>query len=213
MADAPGPEPGVRPAQTPADREAAAEALALAFGDDPCWSHLLPDPRTRVEKLLLYFSTEIESLHGSHREVWITGDGSGAAVWAPPGRWRVPLGLTMREAGEMRRVFGRRLLLGLRTALLLERRHPKHAKHWYLHYLGVEPARQGRGLGTALLAPILERCDSEGIGAHLESSTDRNRVLYERNDFALKEIYSMPGRGGPPVRSMWRQPRPAAQSS
>src|SRR4051794_24756490 len=91
----------VRPAESAADFEAAAEALALAFADDPCWAHLLPDSATRAEKLLAYFTSEIESLVPEHRRVWVTEDGGGAAVWAPPGRWRVPLGLTLREAGRM----------------------------------------------------------------------------------------------------------------
>ena len=82
----------------PTELEAAAEALALAFADDPCWAHLLPDDETRAEKLLAYFTSEIETLVPSYREVWVTEDGGGAAIWAPPGRWRVPLGLTLREA-------------------------------------------------------------------------------------------------------------------
>ena len=198
------PEAQVRQA-TPADHEAAAEALALAFADDPCWGHLLRDSETRAERLLAYFSTEIESLTPEHREVWVTEDGGGAAVWAPPGRWRVPLGATIMEGPQMTRVFGRRLPLALRALLRLERHHPKR-EHWYLQYLGVEPRRQGRGLGSALLAPVLERCQRDRQPAYLEASTERNRALYERNGFALTGVFEMPGRGGPPVREMWREP-------
>jgi GNAT superfamily N-acetyltransferase len=197
------PEAQVRQA-TPADHEAAAEALALAFADDPCWGHLLRDSETRAERLLRYFSAEIGSLTPEHREVWVTEDGSGAAVWAPPGRWRVPIGATLREGPAMTRVFGLRLPLALRTLLRLERHHPK-PRHWYLHYLGVEPRGQGRGLGSALMAPVLERCGRERLPAYLEASTDRNRALYERNGFALTGVFEMPGRGGPPIREMWRE--------
>jgi GNAT superfamily N-acetyltransferase len=201
-----GPETGVRPAESAEDYEAAAEALALAFADDPCWAHLLRDDETRAEKLLAYFTSELETLVPEYREVWITGDGGGAAVWAPPGRWRVPIGLTLREAGRMTRVFGRRLPLGLRALVRLEGHHPKSPDHWYLHYLGVEPRRQGKGLGGSLVAPVLERCDRERVPAYLEASTDRNRVLYERNGFELTAVFDMPGRGGPPIREMWRDP-------
>jgi GNAT superfamily N-acetyltransferase len=166
---------------------------------------LLRDSETRAEKLLAYFSTEIETLTPDHRQVWVTDDGSGAAIWAPPGRWRVPFSVTMREAAKMTRVFGRRLPLALRALVRLEGHHPRN-EHWYLHYLGVEPRRQGRGLGGALLAPILERCDREGIPAYLEASSDRNRPLYERNGFAVTGVFDLPGRGGPPIREMWRDP-------
>ncbi len=200
------PTPQVRPA-TPDDHEAAAEALALAFADDPAWAHLLPDPDTRTERLLAFFMAEIGNLIPGYRQLWITEDGSGAAVWARPGRWRVPLVRTLRTARPMAEVFGRRLPLATWTLLRIERHHPSAPAHWYLHYLGVEPRLQGRGLGGALLAPMLERCDRERTPAHLESSTERNRVLYERNGFVLTGTYEMPA-GGPPLREMWRDPRP-----
>jgi GNAT superfamily N-acetyltransferase len=201
-----GPETEIRPADSTDDHEAAAEALALAFADDPCWAHLLRGDATRAEKLLAFFTSEIETLVPDHREVWIADDGSAAAIWAPPGRWRVPFGLTLREAGRMTGVFGRRLPLALRALIRLEGHHPKSPDHWYLHYLGVEPNRQGRGLGSSLLAPVLARCDEQVVPGHLEASTDRNRALYERHGFALTEVFDMPGRGGPPIREMWREP-------
>jgi len=154
-----GSGPAVRPAETASEREAAAEALALAFSGDPCWEHLLPDDRRRPEQLLAYFTSEIETLTPDYRELWVTEDGAGAALWAPPGRWRVPMGVTAGEARRMIGVFGRRLPLGLWTILRLERHHPKSPKHWYLHYLGVEPRLQGKGLGSALMAPVLDRYD------------------------------------------------------
>src|SRR4051794_17975705 len=141
----------VRQAESADELEAAAEALALAFSDDPCWAHLLREDGSRAEKLLVYFTSEIESLVPDYRQVWVTEDGGGAAIWAPPGRWRVPMGRTLREGPVMMKVFGRRFALGLRTLIRLEGHHPGSPDHWYLHYLGVEPRRQGRGLGGALL--------------------------------------------------------------
>ena len=67
------------------------------------------------------------------------------------------------------------------------------AEHWYLDFLGVEPRRQGRGLGKALLSPALERCDRERIPAYLGASTERNRMFYERNGFALTEVFDDAG--------------------
>lgn len=199
-----GPNPAVRPG-TEGDCEAAAEALALAFADDPAWAHLLPDPAARTEQLLAYFNAELENLVPEYRQIWIAEEGSGAAVWARPGRWRVPPTRELQVVRPMARVFGRRFPLALWAQLRLERHHPRRPRHWYLHYLGVEPRHQGRGLGGALLTPVLEQCDREGTPAYLESSTERNRVLYERNGFALTGTFGMPA-GGPPIREMWREP-------
>ncbi|MGB7684302.1 MAG: GNAT family N-acetyltransferase [Solirubrobacterales bacterium] len=196
--------PQVRPA-TLDDHEAAAEALALAFADDPAWAHMMPNDATRAEQLLTYFTADIGNLVPEYRQLWVTEDGGGAAVWGPPGGWRVPMLRTLRPARRMATAFGRRLPLAIWTQLRLERLHPSKPDHWYLHYLGVEPRRQGKGLGGALLAPMLRQCDQEGAGSYLESSTERNRALYERNGYSLTDTFNMP-LGGPVIREMWRDP-------
>ncbi len=188
------------------DLEAAAEALALAFADDPAWAHLIPDDAGRAERLLAFFNAEIANLVPEWRRLWVTADGSGAAIWAPPGRWRVPFSRTLRASAAMTRVFGARLPVATWTLLRIERHHPTAPRHWYLHYLGVEPQRQGRGLGGALLAPVLADCDRDQVPAHLEASTERSRMLYERNGFGLTGTLNLP-LGGPLVRGMWRRPQ------
>jgi GNAT superfamily N-acetyltransferase len=187
------------------DHEAAAEVLALAFADDPAWAHLIPDDGSRAEALLTFFTAEIANLVPEHRQLWVTDNGGGAAIWGRPGGWRVPLRRTLRPLPQVAAVFGRRLGLALWAQLRLERHHRRVPEHWYLHYLAVEPRHQGRGLGAALLAPMLELCDRERIPAYLEASTERNRALYERHGFALTKTFPMP-LGGPPIREMWRDP-------
>ena len=51
--------------------------------------------------------------------------------------------------------------------------------------IGVDPARQGRGLGSALMKHTLALCDAEGALAYLESSNPRNVPLYERHGFEV----------------------------
>ena len=63
----------------------------------------------------------------------------------------------------------------------------------------------GPGIGTALLGPVLERCDRDGRPAYLEASSPRNRACYERNGFRVLEEYRL-GRDGPPGWRMWRDP-------
>jgi GNAT superfamily N-acetyltransferase len=91
----------------------------------------------------------------------------------------------------------------------VERQHPRSA-HWYLAVLGTDPVHQGKGIGSALLAPVLERCDHEGIGAYLESSKNSNIPFYRRHGFEVTGEIPLPG--GPSVWPMWRDPRPEAGS-
>ena len=82
--------------------------------------------------------------------------------------------------------------------------HPREP-HWYLFAVGFVPEATGQGRGTALLEPVLERCDSERVPAYLEASTADNARLYGRLGFEPREeLELLPGLR---VRPMWREPR------
>ncbi len=76
----------------------------------------------------------------------------------------------------------------------MERAHPPVPRHFYLAVLGIDPPHQGRGLGSALLAPVLELCDREAVHAYLESSKERNVDFYSRHGFRVtREIRTSEG--------------------
>ena len=66
----------------------------------------------------------------------------------------------------------------------MDRFHPTEP-HWYLAIIGVEGAKQGRGLGAQLMEPALARCDEQGLIAYLESSNPANISLYQRHGFEV----------------------------
>ena len=167
---------------------------------------MLPDPGDRTERLRIFFETELRSVALPRGSVWTTEELLGAAVWGPPGEWRVPITATVREAPAMRRAFGRRLPLALWSRLRMDGKHPKRPPHWYLAVMGVAPEWQGKGLGTALMRPALDEIDAASLPAYLESSTPRSRALYQRHGFAVTGEMDLP-RGGPQVWLLWREAR------
>ena len=64
----------------------------------------------------------------------------------------------------------------------LEHVHPC-APHWYLAFVGIEPAIQSRGIGRALLAPVLEKADRTNTLCYLETPFPRTHAFYERLGF------------------------------
>jgi ribosomal protein S18 acetylase RimI-like enzyme len=87
----------------------------------------------------------------------------------------------------------------------MEQRHPHDRSHWYLFILGTEPAAQGQGLGSALLAQALARVDADRMPTYLESSNEGNLAWYGRHGFEVTSEVVIPG--GPRIWPMWREPR------
>lgn len=104
----------------------------------------------------------------------------------------------------MARILGSRMPRAMRAMTVLESNHPEEP-HYYLPFLGVAPEWQGRGIGAALMCPMLSRCDNGRVFAYLEASSPRNRVLYERHGFAVTQEFRL-GKGSPPLWRMWREP-------
>ncbi|MCU1375261.1 MAG: GCN5-related N-acetyltransferase, partial [Actinomycetia bacterium] len=71
--------------------------------------------------------------------------------------------------------------------------------------LATDPTVQGRGIGSALLAPVLEECDRDGLPAYLETQKEANVSWYGRAGFVLRDEIRLPAT--PPVWCLWREPR------
>jgi len=202
--DRPLPDGSDRRRVASADVPALANTLAQAFAGNPGMSWTFRDPSTRPRKLEKGFADYMRHIWLPRGECWTTTRLDGAALWLPPGEWEVPMSVQLRLAPKVLANARAETVRLMRYLALVESKHP-HEPHWYLAILGVGPAGQGRGFGSHLMQPMLERCDSEGVPAYLETDTERNVQLYERHGFRVTEEFPLPG-GGPPVWLMWRAP-------
>jgi len=185
------------------DTAETAGMLARAFHDDPVFGWMLPAEGSRHRRLRRFFRTELrhESLrHGAVEVACAGGRVAGAAVWFPPG---TPLGTEASALPGYLRAFGHRLVTVARYQSVAVRAHPREEPHWYLAIIGVDPARQGSGVGAALLRSRLRRCDQDGLPAYLESSNPKNVPLYQHFGFAVTGTLGLPA-AAPAVTTMWR---------
>ncbi|WP_328620336.1 GNAT family N-acetyltransferase [Streptomyces sp. NBC_00354] len=193
------------------DRDAVAGLLDEAFRTDPVSSWVFPDPehRAAVHGRFLGVFVDVALAEG---RIDYAVDGSAAALWL-----RIPAGDPEGEAAEddvpakMRAVADpdneRCELVGRLTGAV----HPTAEEHEYLLMIAVAPGRQGEGLGTELMRPVLERCDREGVPAYLEASSERSKGLYERLGWEFTgEAVQLPE--GPLMWPMWRKPQGATSS-
>jgi ribosomal protein S18 acetylase RimI-like enzyme len=82
--------------------------------------------------------------------------------------------------------------------------HPEE-HHWFLQAIGVDGGIQGQGIGTQLLAPVVDRASAGGTPCYLYTSNPRTLRLYSRLGFEVtRDIHLL--RGGPLTWTMWRRP-------
>ncbi|MFD5034574.1 GNAT family N-acetyltransferase [Streptomyces sp. NPDC058220] len=185
------------------DRATLVRLLDEAFAHDPvsCW--VFPDEahRRKVHGLFLGVFADIALAEG---RVDIMEDETAMALWL-----QVPAGLPEEEDDTPARMRAtadpdneRAELIGRLTGAI----HPHDRAHEYLLMIAVSPEHQGKGLGRALIEPVLERCDRDGIPAYLEASSERSSRLYERLGFAFTgTTVDLPD--GPHMWPMWREPQ------
>jgi len=194
------------------ERHDAVATTSRAFWPDPLFGFFSRDPIHEHRALPSFFSVILDDAR-RHGEVWVArhdGRAVASASWLPPGSMPRSMGREARiylgSAGTV--LLGRNRRLALRLFDQIERRHPAEP-HWYLALLGVDPKWQGRGLGGALLEPVLHRCDEAGRPAYLETQKPENVAFYRRFGFEVLEEVRI--EGAPPVWLLWRDPHPPGE--
>ncbi len=201
----PGP---TSPVFHPADHQAAVGTLSEAFHRDPVFEWIYPDAAHRRTGVQHLFSVLVEQF-ATRREVRTTPDVDGVALWLPPAEALLPEAEAEAVIAELVDGAGQAADRLMEAFAILEAHHPVEP-HWYLGFLGVQPALQGLGIGSALLEATLVGVDVLGEPAYLEATSATNRRLYERHGFEV--VRELPLPDGPSLYAMWREPQAGGRS-
>jgi predicted GNAT family N-acyltransferase len=187
-----------------ADRSSVLAVLDGAFREDPVLRWLCPEPEHYPAFAAAFFGGLFD-LRVDGGEVWVI-EGAAAALWNPPGGNRLPES-TQEEiwSAATDHVLSTSARVRLdRHDELVGRLLPAE-RGFYLGVVGVEPSRQGQGLGRSVLAPVLARADHDQQPATLETATQSNLPFYSSLGFEIC------GEGqhqdGPHVWCLLRHPR------
>ncbi len=185
---------------TTVDRRQIVDLLTRAFADDPPVTWAFPD----AQRFSAHFGRFVEAFAGAAFDMGTAhciGGQVGAALWLPPGAHSddEALAALFEEATPADR---RDDLYALFEQM--GQFHPTEP-HWHLALIGVDPAMQGRGLGSRLLEATLAVCDGAGQPAYLEATTPRNVALYER--YGFERTGTIQAGTSPLVVPMVRPPR------
>lgn len=186
----------------PADWRTIGDITGDAFQDDPVSSWIFGNKRA----MPAIFGRQARHIYLPRGICHIADDG-GATMWMLPGASKAaPLLATLDIGFHMTRLAGvAAVRRGMAAEAEMTRKRPKEP-HAYLFTIGVHSSAQGKGVGRALLAPMLDACDRAGLPAYLENSNPRNHSFYAGHGFAHMEQFA-PAPGAPPLEAMWREPR------
>ena len=179
--------------------EQVVDALVLAFARDPVARFAFPEPTQHRAG----FSALVLAMGGAaldHGTAFTLEGFGGAALWLPPGVGPDEAAI----AACFEHVPPERHATVQAFMEKMSRHHPEEP-HWYLPMIGVDPAQQGRGLGSMLLRHALARVDRAGLPAYLESTNPANVSLYERHGFEVMATIQVGD--APPIFPMLRARR------
>jgi ribosomal protein S18 acetylase RimI-like enzyme len=188
------------------DLDVCVRVLTAAFLDDPVHVWYLRDDR-REAALRRQFHGILEHWVLPLRTTWLAADGGACAMFLPPDPAPERRGLrgwlSLLRAIQPNTGWAR-LPRAIRLIGAMDAHHPPAPLHYYLWYLGVDPARQGHGIGESLMRAVLAHYDAAGVPTYLENSKPRNTRFYERLGYVGEPAFT-PWFGGPAMIPMWRK--------
>lgn len=174
--------------------------LSEAFADDPVLNWIADKPG--FVQMMFEMIVPVYLERGIYYRS-VADDG--AALWTAPG---ITADFPVNPRNIVRFVTRAGLGSLLRLSKMdktIQRVHPSEP-HYYLFAIGVGPAAGQTGVGSQLMARMLEQCDAERTPAYLENSRAQNLAFYEKHGFeVMREIQF--DETAPVVWQMWRKPQ------
>jgi GNAT superfamily N-acetyltransferase len=163
------------------DRAAVIDTVVSAFVTDPLVSgYFLPE---RFEELAPLFFGYLFDIRVDDGDVWVSNDLDSVAMWSVPGEPAM--------GKEQRDVLWHQVEVRLDAATnerfdsfgeLMHQLKPT-PPFWYLGVLATRPERQGQGLASAVVGPVLARADETHLVCCLETASAAALPVYERLGF------------------------------
>jgi GNAT superfamily N-acetyltransferase len=190
-------------------KKRASDILAAAFFEYPMFTFYFPDPKRRARCLPLYLGDVLKCAL-RYGEAYVTPDVSGVIFFLPPGHTKISQWEYIQNGF-------------LRAPFLLGRRYYKRSMeceafvgdtheqimngrpHYYLWGLVADPGRQRKGVGSALMEPLIAKSDAERMPIYLETHEENNVAYYQRKGFNLVRTDSIP-KYGLKIWCMLREP-------
>ena len=166
------------------NRSRIVDILVSSFDDNKSVNYIIPLDKKRKQRMkrLMEYSFDVCYLSG---KVLLSDDKKGCALVMLPDNKKANVRSIWLDLKLIVTCIG---LSNIKKAFLRETRikrlHPKKPLY-YLWFIGVDPAQQGRGTGTKLLNEIISESEAEKRAICLETSTLKNLPWYQQSGFTI----------------------------
>lgn len=166
------------------DKKLIVSILSSSFQDNKSTNYIVKQDDRRNARLqkLIEYSYEVCSLFG---EVFLSNDRKACALILLPEKKRTTLRSIILDARLAFSVIG---LSNIKKAMSRESKisklHPT-SLFYYLWFIGVDPADQGKGIGTDLLNEVIGEAAKQNRPIYLETSTLKNIPWYKKFGFVI----------------------------
>jgi GNAT superfamily N-acetyltransferase len=185
------------------DLASVADVWVDAFAGDPYLRWIAPDDETYRSFGQAWLSM-IAGLAFERGHTYVDLAATVAVAWIPPDLSLVTPADFERAREIIADHAGEDRADAAVSTILTARAHAIDEPHWTLQYIGVRESARGRGLGAAVVAPMLQRCDEEAVPCGLVSTNPRNVTFYRRLGFETVAEVPTPD-GAATLRPMHRR--------
>ncbi len=187
----------------------ASDVLSVSFFDYPMFTFYFPDPKRRTRYLSWYFRN-ILNCALRYGEVYTTPENSGVIFTLPPGHTKISMWEYIQNG-----FFLTPFVLGFQNYKqsmdcesfvgYTKEKLMKNRPHYYLWGLAVDPSQKAKGIGAALMQPVLAKADARKMPIYLETHDEKNVQYYQKYSFDLIHTVRIP-RYELPIWCMLREP-------
>lgn len=160
--------------------------MARSFHDEPVMQYTLPDPERRPGQIRWLFG-KIAQYAIRHGLAYTTEDVRGFSIWLAPGDpdMQVLRLIRLGVATAPARLGLKSLFRLMHFSRIKDGIHHQAAPHphWYLLMIGVDPDAQGSGIGGAMVKPVFEIADADGLDCYLETAIENNTKIFGKYGF------------------------------
>lgn len=166
------------------DKKQVSNILTPAFADNKSTNYVVKNDSKRFDRIrnLVDYSFNVCHAFG---EIWLSEDKHACAMILLPEQKKTTFQSILWDARLATASIGlSRVTKVLQREASIKKFHPKEP-FCYLWYIGVAPEKQKKGIGSAFLQEVLQKCDKKQRPVYLETSTVRNLPWYQKYDFEI----------------------------